>query len=77
MIGKIIKFMRLQSGYKQAEIAKLIKLNQNTVSDYERGNIQPSYETVVRIADICDFEIAFIDKNNGERITQEMINKME
>jgi len=69
MIGKIIRFMRLKSGYKQEELAGLVGVKQNSFSDYERGSSTPSFETVVRIADVCDFEIVIIDKNSGEKIT--------
>lgn len=69
MVGKILKFMREKSGYKQEEIADLIKLKQSTISGYETGFSAPNFETVAQIAAICDFEIAFIDKNSGEIIT--------
>jgi len=69
MIGKIIKYMRLKSGYKQNELAVLVGLKQNSFSDYEREASSPSFETILQIADICDFEITIIDKNSGEKIT--------
>lgn len=77
MVGKIIKFMRLKSGYKQKEVAELVGLQQNSFSDYERGSTAPSFETVLQIAEICDFEIVFIDKNSGEKITSDDLKKVD
>ena len=76
MVDKIIRYMRLQGGYSQTEIAELLELKQNSISDYERNVSQPSYETVAQIAKICDYEIVFIDKNSGEKITQDDLNRM-
>lgn len=77
MVGKILKFMRIKGGYKQEEIAALLGLKQSTISGYETDFSEPNYETVARIADICDFEIVFIDKNSGEKITRDDLNKIE
>jgi len=77
MVGKIIKYMRLKSGYKQEEIAQQVKVKQSTLSGYETDFSKPNYETVAQIAEICDYEIVFIDKNSGEKITQDDLNRME
>lgn len=71
MIGEILKYMREKSGLNQQEIAKLLSLKQSTISGYETNFSPPNFETVKKIADICDYEIAFIDKDSGEKITPE------
>lgn len=70
MISKLIKFMRLSSGYSQEQLAKRVHLASSTISGYEIGNSMPNFDTVENIANACDFEIAFFDKNSGERITK-------
>lgn len=77
MVGKILKFMRIKGGYKQEEIAALLGLKQSTISGYETDFSEPNYETVARIADICDFEIVFIDKNSGEKISRDDLTEIE
>jgi len=77
MVGKILRYMRIKGGYNQEEIAALVGLKQSTVSGYETDFSEPNYKTVAQIADICDFEIVFIDKNSGEKITQDALSKMD
>jgi len=41
---------------------KLILAN-NTILNYETGYSTPTFDTIVKFLDICDFEMQFIDKN--------------
>jgi len=66
MIGKMIKYMRESSNMTQSDLASELEIGQTTLSGYERGFSKPNYEMVERVADICDFEIVFIDKNSSE-----------
>ncbi len=68
MIGNIIKHMRKTSGYSQKRLAELVGVAPTTISGYELNTSQPNYETVAKIAAACDFDIKFIDKNNGEEL---------
>lgn len=64
MIGKILKTMRKIRGLKQSELSKLISVPQNTISQYENNVIQPTFETIEKIANSCNFEITFSDGKN-------------
>lgn len=66
MIGKIIMEMRKASGFSQIELAQKLGIAQNTLSGYETGSSMPNFDTVYKIASICEFDIAFVDRNNGE-----------
>lgn len=63
MIGKILKTMRKYNEFKQSDISKKINIPQNTLSQYENEIIQPTFETIVKIAKVCNFEIKFENKN--------------
>lgn len=65
MIGDMIKLMRIESGISQTELAKEIGIAQNSLSEIEHNKRPPKFETVCRIAEICEFEIMFTDKNNN------------
>ena len=74
MVGKIIRYMRVSSGTSQIELAKTLGIGQTTLSGYERGFSMPNYDMVEKIADICDYEIVFVDKNSNEPITAKNID---
>lgn len=64
MIGKILKTMRKIRGLKQSELTKLVSIPQNTISQYENNIIQPTFETIEKIANACKFDITFSDGKN-------------
>lgn len=66
MIGRIIMEMRKSAGFNQKELSNILGIAQTTLSGYETNNSMPNFDTVFKIAKICDFDIAFIDKNSGE-----------
>lgn len=63
MIGKMLKFMRKEKGLSQEQISKLIGYARNTISQYETETLQPEFYTIEKIANECDFEIYFKNKN--------------
>lgn len=75
MIGKILKTMRKIKGLKQSELAILSNIPQNTISQYETSKIQPTFETINKIANVCDFDIVFTDKKNN--LTPKNIDRKE
>lgn len=75
MIGKILKTMRLKKNLKQSDLAKITKIPQNTISQYENEKIQPTFEIIEKIANACEFTIEF--KNKDEILTTKNINRKE
>lgn len=71
MISKIIRKMRIASGFSQKQLGEKIGVALSTISGYELGKNQPLFTTVLRIAKACDYDIVFIDKNSGETISIE------
>ena len=64
MIGKILRNMRLNKNFKQSDLAKITNIPQNTISQYENGKIQPTFEIIELIANACDYKIEFKSKND-------------
>lgn len=58
--------MRESSKMSQIDLANELGIGQTTLSGYERGYSKPNYEIIERIAEICDFNIYFNDKNSNE-----------
>jgi transcriptional regulator with XRE-family HTH domain len=68
MIGVILKTIRNNAGLKQESVAKEIKVARNTLSQYETETIQPTFETIEKIATLCDYSIFFINNRTNEKI---------
>jgi len=68
MLGKRIKKMRIAAGFSQVDLARKLGIAQNTLSGYETDSSMPNFDMVERIARICEFDIAFVDKNNMETL---------
>ena len=68
MIGERIKKMRIAAGFSQMTLAQNLGIAQNTLSGYETDSSMPNFDMVEKIAALCEFDIAFIDKNSTEVI---------
>lgn len=77
MIGKIIKKMRIDKNLTQAELAKMLNIDQTTLSGWERGYREPTFESIEKIAKICNYTINFINNNNKEIINSSNINRKQ
>lgn len=75
MIGKILKFIRTNRKYKQIDIAKKLNIGQTTLSGWERGFREPTFDMILKISEICDYEIIIKDKKSGEYITLDKIKR--
>ena len=64
MIGKILKTMRKSNKLSQEQISKLVGYARNTISQYETGTIEPDFKTIEKIANLCGYEIQFINKEH-------------
>lgn len=77
-INKILKTIRLKQKLRQEDIAKIIGIQSNTYSDWERGRTQKiAFDDIEKIASICSYEIVFRDKNTKEEITTKNIDRKE
>ena len=46
-----LKEIRLENGLKRSELARLTGIHQNTIANYENGERQAPYETLILFAD--------------------------
>ena len=66
MIGKVIKTMRKDNNLKQSDLIKQLNIGQSTLSDYENEKISIDFETIEKIAKICNYTIYFKNNKNGK-----------
>ena len=77
MIGKILKTMHKSNKLSQEQVSKLIGYARNTISQYETGTIEPDFKTIEKIANICGYEISFINKDLDITLNSKNIDRNE
>ena len=55
-----IKELRLQASLTQADLAQKIGLNQTAVGKYERGELEPSLETLKKLSSVFECSIDYL-----------------
>lgn len=68
MVGKIIKTMRRENNMSQDELAKSVFLGRSTLSDYEREKTDINFEYLEKIANVCGYDILFVNKNDKNKV---------
>ena len=56
-IGKNIRYYREKKGYSQEQLAQLLFVTRQTVSNYETGRCRPDVETLVKLAGLLDIDV--------------------
>lgn len=75
MIGKILKYMRKEKNLKQSDLIKILNIGQSTLSDYETGKISIDFSMIEKIANICDYEIQFVNTKTKKVLTTKNIDR--
>jgi transcriptional regulator with XRE-family HTH domain len=60
VIADRLRFIRIQAGLKQKDIAEKIKLNPTTYSGYENEVTVPPIEALIRIADLYQISLDYL-----------------
>ena len=55
-----LKEMRLAAGLKRSELAKNLRINQNTLANYENETREAPYATLIRLADYFDESVDYL-----------------
>ncbi|MFA5603305.1 MAG: helix-turn-helix transcriptional regulator [Bacilli bacterium] len=77
MIGKILKKMRIDNNFSQKELAQKLLITQTTLSGWERGYRQPTFETIEKLASFCNYSITFTNNVTDEIITSKNIDRKD
>ena len=60
MLNDRIRQLRMESGISQVEMAKMLCVSKQSVSNWENDNIQPSIEMLVKIAKLFSVSTDFL-----------------
>ena len=77
VIGTVIRYMRKQKKYKQEVLGEMIKVKGNTITQYEKGQRNPTFETIEKIATLCDYTIYFKNNVTGEQFTAKDLDRKD
>ena len=77
MIGKALKYMHKNQNLKQDNLAKSLNISQQNLSRYENEQIIVSFDTIEKIANVCGYEIYFINKKTKEKFTIKELNRKD
>lgn len=66
MIGKALKYMRMNKKINQKELTSILNIGQSTLSDYENEKISISFDMIEQIAHLCDYKIYFVNSKTKE-----------
>ena len=77
MIGKILKYIRKENNLTQKQLAQNLNIAQTTLSGYETNYSNPTFEEIEKIANNCNYEIIFSNKNTKEELTTNNIDRKE
>lgn len=68
MDGSRITAERERLGLTQAELANRVSVSQKSISKYERSERRPSYETLMKMADLFNVDVDYLLGRSDERI---------
>lgn len=55
-----LKELRKNKGLKQQEIAELLGVKRNTYSDWENRKTEPSFENLIKLADLLEVTLDWL-----------------
>ena len=83
MIARVLRELRISSGYTQKQVAEYLGIKPNTYSGYEAAKSEPCAEMIVRLADLykcpTDLILARGSENHKDQILEynSAIDKMK
>jgi transcriptional regulator with XRE-family HTH domain len=67
--------LRKEMGMNQMELAKYLRLSQQTISKYENGKADPDKETLIRLSELFNVSTDYIIGNSDKRDHSELTYK--
>lgn len=80
IISKNIKALRLERGWTQQEMADMLFVTRQTVSNWENGKALPDVETLLQIAEKLDVdvnELVYGKRQPDERLKKDVLNTLK
>ncbi|MCQ4862738.1 helix-turn-helix domain-containing protein [Pseudoflavonifractor phocaeensis] len=69
MFGDILQELRKDKGWTQAELGNKLGVSKSAIGSYELGISEPSFENLIKIAELFNVNIDFLLGHNREQIS--------
>ena len=69
MLGDNIRLLRSVRGISQVELGEKLNVSKQSISNWENGNIQPSIEMLMKIADFFSVTSIIVDGLSTEELS--------
>ena len=60
MFGEKLKALRLEQSLKQSDVAKALLISQSTYGKYERGDLEPNLQYLIKLADYFNCSVDYL-----------------
>lgn len=67
LIGDKLKQLRQENGLRQEQVARLVGADRSSISAWENDSRQPSYQSLVRLAEVYNVSTDFLLGRTGGR----------
>jgi transcriptional regulator with XRE-family HTH domain len=75
--GEVIKEARLLAGLSQDRLAERIGIPRQSIARWERGAVEPGFDTVRRLLRSCGFDVSLVRYEPDESADQRLSGKLE
>lgn len=75
-LGEHILTLRKQKGLSQSDLGKQIKTSGDIIGRYERNEVKPSIEVIVRMADALEVSIDFLVGKSEVELDTDTLNRV-
>lgn len=76
-LGEHITKLRKRKEFSQAELGKAVGTSGDIIGKYERDEVKPSIEVVVKIADVLEVSIDFLVGKTSVELDKPLIKRLQ
>ena len=73
----MIREARLQAGLSQEGLAERIGVPRQSIARWERGAVEPGFDTVRRLLRSCGFDVSLVRYEPDEAVDDRLTGKLE
>ncbi len=78
MLGENIKNLRIIKGLNQVQLAQIVGVTKQSISNWENDNIQPSIDMLIKLADVFSVSTDYLlDREAERKLDSKNLNEKE
>lgn len=64
-VSKNLSRLRLKNNYSQSYVSKMLHIDRSLISKYERGNLYPNIQILIKLANFYNVTIDYLLSDNN------------